>query len=255
MRLNLKDPERSGGEKDSPWAGASVLWGFATVVLSVVVGVYLGERGFRGAGDFLGYLSWVWGFFAWFAASLYYASHPRPPSRVLWRTPAWFGKNKGQFPGSLLWVEALEGATTRSTVSAFVVGIILFALLGAWVVVTAPSPPTGNRWALPSELQVTELRVDSAHDNVGDEGRRNMAYEMTALVKNTSTFPGTIRGELVALDCDGPECAVTGRGRLRVHDLIVLPKETRELKTTVWIDSTAPARHVRRWELRFDRLP
>jgi hypothetical protein len=113
----------------SPWAGASVLWGLATVVVSAFAGVYLiGGQ----AGELVGYLCWVWGFFVWLAASLYYARHPRPPSRVLWRTPAWFGEGQGQFPGPSGRIAGLEGATTRSTVGAIIAAIIIFALIAGF---------------------------------------------------------------------------------------------------------------------------
>lgn len=268
MTLNLKDPERSDGE-DSPWAGASVLWGLATVVVTVVVAVYLHEWGFREAADFLGYLCWVWGFFAWIAASLYYTRHPRPPSRVLWPTRAWFGESQGQFPGPLVprW-KALQGATTRSTLGAFVVGIILFALLGASVNLTKPiedslHPDALRRaaglgeqsWARPSDLQTTNLAVVPVIPHGAAEHSQLKGYDLTVLIRDESTLPAKIQGELVALDCDRDACTVSGRGRLRIDDFIIPRGGSRELKATVWLDSPKPAQHVRRWELRFDAVP
>jgi hypothetical protein len=103
----------------SPWAGASVLWGLATVVASAVAGTYFTQRGFREAGDFLGYLCWFWGFFVWLAVSLRLVKRnnalrargiPIPP-------PGWF----------------VRAVTTRSTVSAVISAIVLLALIGGLV--------------------------------------------------------------------------------------------------------------------------
>ena len=53
------------------WAGRSILWGFATVVASILVAATLLGLGFDEAAAFMGYLCWIWGFFAWLAASLF----------------------------------------------------------------------------------------------------------------------------------------------------------------------------------------
>lgn len=107
------DQSRNSQSDLSPWGGASVLWGLATVVASAVAGTYFAQRGF-GAGNFVGYLCWVWGFFVWLAVSLRSVRRnnalralgiPVPP-------PGWF----------------VRAVTTRSTVSAVISAIVLLLL-------------------------------------------------------------------------------------------------------------------------------
>jgi hypothetical protein len=97
-----------------PWSGASVLWGFAAVVASVLLAVLIEPR-FPTLGGLVGYGCWFWGFFAWLAASL----------RSVKRNNALRAlgiRGAGR-----------RAAATRRIVDVIIVAIIFLALLGGIV--------------------------------------------------------------------------------------------------------------------------